>query len=355
MVDVGVVRTAADLPHRAAAVRDRAGIEAWLDEHRPDAVAVERVFSQHNVQHRHGHRPGQRHRAGGRRPARPAGRAAHAERGQGRRHRQRPRRQGPGRRDGDPASSGSTRRPSRPTPPTRWRWRSATSGAAARRPASTPPSAAGRRTGRTADDRVRARPGRRRRRSTSAVLEVGGVGLELQCTPGTLATLRIGAGRDPADQHGRARGLADPVRLRSTRTRSRSSSCVQTASGVGPKLAQAMLAVLTPDALRRAVAGEDVKTLTAVPGIGQKGAQRIILELKDRIGAPGVGGARPRPRRRQPSRGATRCSRAWSGSAGRRRTPTRRSRRCADQAGDAPRRRRAAARRPAHAEQGMRP
>jgi Holliday junction DNA helicase RuvA len=65
---------------------------------------------------------------------------------------------------------------------------------------------------------------------------------------------------------------------------------VQTASGVGPKLAQAMLAVLNPDDLRRAVATEDVKTLTRVPGIGQKGAQRIILELKDRLGGP-VGSA----------------------------------------------------------------
>jgi Holliday junction DNA helicase RuvA len=61
---------------------------------------------------------------------------------------------------------------------------------------------------------------------------------------------------------------------------------LQTASGVGPKLAQAMLAVLDPDDLRIAVAGDDVKTLTRVPGIGQKGAQRIILELKDRLGAP---------------------------------------------------------------------
>jgi len=67
---------------------------------------------------------------------------------------------------------------------------------------------------------------------------------------------------------------------------------VQTASGVGPKLAQAMVAVLTPDTLRIAVANDDVKTLTKVPGIGQKGAQRIILELKDRIGAP-TGAARP--------------------------------------------------------------
>ena len=61
---------------------------------------------------------------------------------------------------------------------------------------------------------------------------------------------------------------------------------VQTASGVGPKLAQAVLAVLSPDDLRRAITHEDVATLTRVPGIGQKGAQRIILELKDRIGPP---------------------------------------------------------------------
>jgi holliday junction DNA helicase RuvA len=52
-----------------------------------------------------------------------------------------------------------------------------------------------------------------------------------------------------------------------------------------------MLACLSPDELRTAVAGDDVKTLTRVPGIGQKGAQRIILELKDRLGAPtGAGG-----------------------------------------------------------------
>ena len=61
---------------------------------------------------------------------------------------------------------------------------------------------------------------------------------------------------------------------------------VQTASGVGPKVAQAITAVLAPDDLRRAIAADDVKTLTRVPGIGQKGAQRIILELKDRIGPP---------------------------------------------------------------------
>jgi Holliday junction DNA helicase RuvA len=64
---------------------------------------------------------------------------------------------------------------------------------------------------------------------------------------------------------------------------------LQTASGVGPRLALAMLAVFTPDALRHAVLSEDVAALTRVPGIGRKGAQRIVLELAGRLGAPGAG------------------------------------------------------------------
>lgn len=70
---------------------------------------------------------------------------------------------------------------------------------------------------------------------------------------------------------------------------------LQTASGVGPRLAQAMLAVHSPDALRRAVSTSDEKALVAVPGIGKKGAQKLLLELRDRlgepIGAPAVGTA----------------------------------------------------------------
>jgi holliday junction DNA helicase RuvA len=119
----------------------------------------------------------------------------------------------------------------------------------------------------------------------SAVVEVGGVGLELMCTPNTLATLRTGhTALLPTSMVVREDsltlfGFADE-------DEKQVFELVQTASGVGPKLAQAMLAVLTPDAVRRAVAGDDVSTLTMVPGIGQKGAQRIILELKDRIGVP---------------------------------------------------------------------
>jgi Holliday junction DNA helicase RuvA len=121
---------------------------------------------------------------------------------------------------------------------------------------------------------------------SSAVLEVGGVGLELMCTPGTLATLRTGHQATlPTSMVVRE----DSLTLFGFLDDDEKSvfELVQTASGVGPKLAQAVLAVLSPDDLRRAVAGDDVKTLTRVSGIGQKGAQRIILELKDRIGSPG--------------------------------------------------------------------
>ena len=120
---------------------------------------------------------------------------------------------------------------------------------------------------------------------TSAVVEVGGVGIELQCTPGTLATLRTG---QPATLPTSMVVREDSLTLFGFLDDDEKGlfELLQTASGVGPKVAQSMLAVLPPDDLRAAVAGEDVKTLTRVPGIGQKGAQRIILELKDRIGAP---------------------------------------------------------------------
>jgi holliday junction DNA helicase RuvA len=121
-----------------------------------------------------------------------------------------------------------------------------------------------------------------------AVIEVGGVGLLVQCTPATLATLRAGE---------RARVATSLVVREDALTLYGFAAdderdvfeLLQTASGVGPRLALAMLAVFTPDALRRAVAAEDVTALTQVPGIGRKGAQRIVLELAGRLGAPGSG------------------------------------------------------------------
>jgi holliday junction DNA helicase RuvA len=124
---------------------------------------------------------------------------------------------------------------------------------------------------------------------STAVVEVGGVGMQVQCVPDTLAELRLGAEATLAtslvvrEDSLTLFGFADED-ARAV------FELLQTASGVGPKLAQAMLAVHPPDELRRAVATEDLVALTQVPGIGRKGAQRIVLELKDRLGAVGLSG-----------------------------------------------------------------
>jgi len=128
-----------------------------------------------------------------------------------------------------------------------------------------------------------------------AVIEVGGVGMRVQCTPGTLATLRPGESAQVATS---LVVREDSLTLFgfSSEDERNVFELLQTASGVGPRLALAMLAVHSPDALRRAVSAEDLRTLTMVPGIGQKGAQRIVLELKDRLGPPGdaaLPGTRP--------------------------------------------------------------
>ncbi|MBA2946271.1 Holliday junction branch migration protein RuvA [Streptomyces himalayensis] len=119
----------------------------------------------------------------------------------------------------------------------------------------------------------------------AAVVEVGGIGMAVQCTPNTLSTLRIGQQAKLAtslvvrEDSLTLYGFADDDERQTF-------ELLQTASGVGPRLAQAMLAVHSPDALRRAVATGDEKALTAVPGIGKKGAQKLLLELKDRLGEP---------------------------------------------------------------------
>ena len=117
-----------------------------------------------------------------------------------------------------------------------------------------------------------------------AVIDVGGVGLRVQCTPDTLATLRPG---EPARVATSLVVREDSLTLFGFGSEDERNvfELLQTASGIGPRLALAMLAVHSPDALRKAVASEDLKALTMVPGIGTKGAQRIVLELRDRLGA----------------------------------------------------------------------
>jgi holliday junction DNA helicase RuvA len=122
-------------------------------------------------------------------------------------------------------------------------------------------------------------------RLDAAVVEVGGVGMRVQATPATLAHLRVG---QEATLHTSLVVREDSLTLFGFVDDDEREvfEAVQTVSGVGPRLALAMLAVHTPDGLRRAVQDADLKALERVPGIGRKGAQRLVLELKDRLGAP---------------------------------------------------------------------
>ena len=127
-----------------------------------------------------------------------------------------------------------------------------------------------------------------------AVVTVGGVGMLVHATPTTLAGLRVGDRARLAttlvvrEDSLTLFGFADDDEREAFET-------LQTVSGVGPRLALAMLAVHTPDGLRRAVAAEDLAALQRVPGIGRKGAQRIVLEVGTKLGAPGGTGAEPTP------------------------------------------------------------
>jgi Holliday junction DNA helicase RuvA len=117
-----------------------------------------------------------------------------------------------------------------------------------------------------------------------AVVEVGGIGLAVQCTPGTIARLRLGENARLStslivrEDSLTLYGFADDDERQLF-------ELLQTANGVGPRLAQAVLAIHPPREVRRAVSMADVKALMQVPGIGKKGAERLILELRDRLGS----------------------------------------------------------------------
>jgi holliday junction DNA helicase RuvA len=117
-----------------------------------------------------------------------------------------------------------------------------------------------------------------------AVVEVGGVGFAVQMTPSTLATLRRGEETSIAtslvvrEDSLTLFGFADAEARELF-------GLLQTVSGIGPRIALATLAVLEPDKLRHALAEGNITVLTQVPGIGKKGAERLIIELRDKVGA----------------------------------------------------------------------
>lgn len=119
-----------------------------------------------------------------------------------------------------------------------------------------------------------------------AVIELGGFGVAVSCSPATLARLRVG---ETARLATSLVVREDSLTLFGFADDDERSlfELLQTANGVGPKLAQTILGVHPPREVRRAIATNDLPALIQVPGIGRKGAERIVLELRDRLGPPG--------------------------------------------------------------------
>ncbi|WP_026361282.1 Holliday junction branch migration protein RuvA [Amycolatopsis nigrescens] len=116
------------------------------------------------------------------------------------------------------------------------------------------------------------------------VVEVGGVGLAVQATPSTLATLRRG---EQTRLHTALVVREDSLTLFGFADVAARElfGLLQTVSGIGPRIALAALAVLDPDKLTAALSEGNITVLTQVPGIGRKGAERLSLELRDKVTA----------------------------------------------------------------------
>lgn len=119
-------------------------------------------------------------------------------------------------------------------------------------------------------------------RTDHAVVDVGGVGLSVTITPATSAKLSIG---NDAQFFTSLVVREDSLTLfgfldDASRTL---FELVQTVTGIGPRVAMSILGVLSPDDLASAVAQENISAIERVPGIGRKGAQRLILELKGKL------------------------------------------------------------------------
>lgn len=122
-----------------------------------------------------------------------------------------------------------------------------------------------------------------RRMPNAAIIDVGGIGYQVFATPTTLGELRTG---DEALLHTSFIVKEDSMTLYGFLTEDEVSvfDTLLSVSGIGAKIALAVLSVHTPDSLRSAVSSQSVGALTQVPGIGKKGAQRILLELGSKLG-----------------------------------------------------------------------
>ncbi len=143
----------------------------------------------------------------------------------------------------------------------------------------------------------------------AVLVEVAGVGYRLLVPPPTVPGL--GEPGDDVVLHTHLAVREDALTLYGFATRDE-RACFEAligAHGVGPALALAVLSVHRPDDLRRAVADDDVAALCLVPGVGRKTAARLLLELKDRLGATAVPvGGLPAPPTQAPGHGGSPAS-----------------------------------------------
>ncbi|WP_232547836.1 Holliday junction branch migration protein RuvA [Propioniciclava soli] len=122
---------------------------------------------------------------------------------------------------------------------------------------------------------------------TWVVLDLSGFGVRALCSPATVASVRVGEATTlytsliVREDSLTLYGFAEPEERDAF-------ELVQSASGVGPKIAQAVVSVLPPGEFRAAILAENVVALTKVPGIGPKGAKKMVIELKDKVNALGA-------------------------------------------------------------------
>lgn len=115
-----------------------------------------------------------------------------------------------------------------------------------------------------------------------AVIDCGGVGYAVNTTAHTLSRLKIGE-KARVYTYVNVKEDAFDIFGFASMNEKHSFEMLLGVSGVGPKMALSILSSTTPEALAMAIVGEDAKALTAAPGVGKKIAQRIILELKDKM------------------------------------------------------------------------
>ena len=115
---------------------------------------------------------------------------------------------------------------------------------------------------------------------TWVVLDLSGFGLRALCTPATASAVRVG---ESATLHTSLVVREDSLTLYgfSDADERDAFELVQSTSGIGPKIALATVSVLAPAQLRVAIASENLVALMKVPGIGRKGAERLVIELRD--------------------------------------------------------------------------